>query len=428
MGFYWGEKLMTSSEAPLGPPALMFSHFGINVDDADKLEDFYTRVLGFCVSDHGLIRGDIDRIIFMTRRPREHHQFVLAGGRPDTHPSTVGETGFKAPDLNALRELKALLESEAETSDITAIDHAICWTLYFRDPEGIRCSVSVDTQHHVPQPAAWSLDLTLDDDAIIAATDARARETAGYMPREAWQADKRALFGAEGRLTDEGEETGNADPDFPRPGSERMLVPVHPEAGAPPQIAQAHCGFKVADIDAMIAFYDDILGYALTDRGTMPAIGSEPAREYAYLSRDPGEHHQVILVSGRDMEASSSVNQLSLRIMTLGELRRMEAELEAHPDVGTLRKTCHGNSFSIYFPDPEGNVVELAVETVWYVPAPHGAPLDLSLSDDELITWAEGHCRETPGFMMRADWKKRAREQLLANGHIEAEGLVSDVA
>ena len=51
MGFYWGEKLMTASEAPLGPPALMFSHFGINVDDADKLEDFYTRVLGFCVSD-----------------------------------------------------------------------------------------------------------------------------------------------------------------------------------------------------------------------------------------------------------------------------------------------------------------------------------------------------------------------------------------
>jgi hypothetical protein len=28
---------------------------------------------------------------------------------------------------------------------------------------------------------------------------------------------------------------------------------------------------------------------------------------------------------------------------------------------------------------------------------------------------------------MRADWKQRAREQLLANGHIEAEGLVSDV-
>ena len=135
----------------------------------------------------------------------------------------------------------------------------------------------------------------------------------------------------------------------------------------------------------------------------------------------------MILVAGRDLEAPTSVNQLSLRIMSLDELRRMERALEAHPDVGQLRKTCHGNSFSIYFPDPEGNVVELAVESVWYVPAPHGAPLDLSLSDAELIGWAEAHCRETQGFMMRADWKARAREELIANGHLEAEGLVNDV-
>ena len=75
-----------------------------------------------------------------------------------------------------------------------------------------------------------------------------------------------------------------------------------------------------------------------------------------------------------------------------------------------------------------GNIVELAVESVWYVPAPHGAPLDLSWSDQQLIDWAEDHCRETPGFMMRADWKKRAREELIANGHLEAEDLVSHVA
>jgi hypothetical protein len=30
--------------------------------------------------------------------------------------------------------------------------------------------------------------------------------------------------------------------------------------------------------------------------------------------------------------------------------------------------------------------------------------------------------------MMRADWKQRARDELIANGHIEAEGLVNDIA
>lgn len=413
----------------LGPPALMFSHFGVNCDDADKLEDFYTRVLGFCVSDHGLIRGDKDRIIFMTRRPREHHQFVLAGGRTSEFAPTVGETGFKAPDLEALRELRDRLAVEPDVSDLQPVDHGISWTLYFRDPESNRCAVSVETGHYVPQPAAWDLDLAADDEAIAKLTRERCESTPGHMPFDEWKRQKTGVFNSEGRLTAEGPETGNADPDFERPHDpDRILLHPKDGGGTPPRIAQAHCGFKVADMDRMVAFYDDILGYALTGRGHMPPIGEEPEREYAYLSRDPGEHHQVILVSGRDLEAPTSVNQLSLRIMSLEELRRMERELEAHPDVGPLRKTCHGNSFSIYFPDPEGNVVELAVESVWYVPAPHGAPLDLSLGDDELIAWAEDHCRETPGFMMRADWKAQARVELLANGHLEAEGLVSDVA
>jgi hypothetical protein len=50
------------------------------------------------------------------------------------------------------------------------------------------------------------------------------------------------------------------------------------------------------------------------------------------------------------------------------------------------------------------------------------------MSDEELVAWAEQHCYETPGFMMRADWKAKAREELVANGHLEAEGLVSTVA
>ena len=422
-------SVATSLDIEIEPPALMFSHFGVNCDDADKLEDFYTRVLGFCVSDHGLIRNDTDRIIFMTRRPREHHQFVLAGGRPARFPSTVGETGFKAPDLAALRHVRALVEAEPEVSDVVAIDHGVSWTLYFRDPEGNRCAVSVETGHYVPQPAAWPLDLADDDAAIRAATDVRCKATPGYKTRAAWAASKKKLFAAENRLTDEGPETGNANPSFARPRDPSRVL-VHPkENGSPPTaIAQAHCGFKVHDMDMMIEFYDTVLGYAVTGRGTMPAIGAEPVREYAYLSRDPNEHHQVILVSGRDMDAPTSVNQLSLRILTLDELRRMEHDLEAHPKIGKLRNTCHGNSFSIYFPDPEGNIVELAVESVWYVPAPHGAPLDLSWSDEKLLGWAEAHCHATPGFMMRADWKDQARAQLLANGHIEAEGLVSDVA
>ncbi len=414
-------SVKASDKTKVTPPAVMFSHFGINCDNADKLEDFYTRVLGFCVSDHGLFRDDTDRIIFMTRRPREHHQFVLAAGRPAKYDSTVGETGFTANSLNDLRYAEKILRAEDEANDIICVDHGISWTLYFRDPEGNRCSISVETEHYVPQPAIWPLDLKDTDQEIILQNKERCQSTIGYMTKSNWSLEKKKIYSKENRLTNEGPETGNANPDFERPSSNRKLLHSVKNNMKPPLIAQSHCGFKVKDMDMMIEFYDTILGYAVTDRGIMPEMGDEPKCEYAYLSRDPYEHHQLILISGRDMNAPTSVNQLSLRILSLDELRRMENELECHPAVGKLRNTCHGNSFSIYFPDPEGNIVELAVESVWYVPAPHGAPLDLSWSNQKLLDWAEDHCHNTDGFMMRADWKIQARKELIANGHLEAE-------
>jgi catechol-2,3-dioxygenase len=407
----------------------MFSHFGINCTDAPGLEAFYTRVLGFCVSDKGLINNDSTWIIFMTRRPREHHQFVLAGGHPAGKPSTISETGFKAPDLAELRRLKAMLEKEPSVSDIVAVDHGISWTLYFRDAEGIRTGVSVETGHYAPQPKAWPLDLAASDEAIRAETERRCRGETGFMPRAEWRAIKDREFRAAGQLTDEATPTGNAAPDFDAPEYPgRILLQTSESGAAPPRIAMSHAGFKVHDMAGVTQFYTDVLGYAVTGRGRMPAIGAEPARDYVYLSRDPSEHHQVILTSGRDLSVPSSVNQLSLRLTSLAELRRMESALKSDPRITTMRYTTHGNSFSVYVGDPEGNIVELAVESVWYVPAPHGAPLDLGKEDAELIAWAEDHVRHTPGFMMRADWKARARDELIRNGHLEAEGLVSHVA
>jgi catechol 2,3-dioxygenase-like lactoylglutathione lyase family enzyme len=66
-----------------GVPALVFSHFGVYCHDVAALEDFYTRVMGFAVSDCGHVHaGPVEfDMSFMTRRPWEHHQLVIAGGR-----------------------------------------------------------------------------------------------------------------------------------------------------------------------------------------------------------------------------------------------------------------------------------------------------------------------------------------------------------
>jgi hypothetical protein len=287
-------------------------------------------------------------------------------------------------------------------------------------------SLSVETGLYVPQPKAWPLDLAQSDEAIRRETEGRCRAEPGFMPRSDWRAIKDREFRRDGRLTGEASPTGNAAPDFEPPEYPGRILLRTAGNGAPPRIAMSHAGFKVHDMAGVTRFYTEVLGYAVTGEGRMPAISAEPARDYVYLSRDPDEHHQVILTSGRDLSVPSSVNQLSLRITSLAELRRMEGALKADPRATIVRYTCHGNSFSIYFGDPEMNVVELAVESVWYVPAPHGAPLDLAKDDAALIAWAEDHVRGTAGFMMRADWKARARDELIQNGHLEAEGLVRD--
>lgn len=408
-------------------PGLMFSHFGIYCADIKRLEDFYMRVLGFAISDSGMIGGGKVPMTFMTRRPREHHQFVLGGGRDAGDPTTVDQIGFKAPDLTELRRIKSMLENEPEAHDVVAVDHGISWSLYFRDAENIRSVISVQTPWYVPQPACRPLDLSRSDADIMRDTEEKCRATEGFAMRADWGAAKKKEYIADGRLTMETGPTGNDSPDFAAPSfQDRTLLEVRGDDA--PRIAMSHVGFAAIDLPALAGFYTDVLGYSITGRGRMPSIGAEPERDYVYLSRDPAEHQQVVLRDGRAPDTPSSINQLSLRITSLDELRRMEATLKADDRVKGYRYTCHGNSFSIYFSDPEDNWVELAVESVWYVPAPEGWTFDLSLDNAALIADTERRVRQIPGFLMRADWKSKAREELIALGKLEAEGLVSDVA
>lgn len=408
---------------------VMFSHFGIYCAELEPMEAFYTRVLGFAVSDRGIAgRTGVD-MSFMTRRPREHHQFVLGEKREKGIPSTINQVGFKAPSLDELRRIRSLLENEPGASDITAVDHGISWSLYFYDPERNRCVISVETGFYVPQPAAWPLDLSLSDDQIRRETEDRCRGTRGFMTFTDWSAERRAALLASGQLTTEGIPTGDPHPGFDAPFEPgRKLFTYSESAAEVPRIAMSHVGFYAIDLDALTRFYTETLGYAINGKGRMPAIGPHPEAEYVYLSRDPMEHQQVILCEGRAASTPTSIDQLSLRVPSLKELRKIEKVLKTHPGVHDIEYVCHGNSFSIYFRDPEGNRIELAVESVWYVHAPSGWFLDLSLDDDALIKDTENKVRECPGFLMRADWKARARDELIEIGRLEAEGLVRDVA
>ena len=53
----------------MSAPALSFSHFGMFVRDLERMADFYSRVLGFAISDRGELDTPHGRVslVFLTR-------------------------------------------------------------------------------------------------------------------------------------------------------------------------------------------------------------------------------------------------------------------------------------------------------------------------------------------------------------------------
>lgn len=406
-------------------PALVFSHFGVFCHDVAALEDFYTRVMGFAVSDCGHVHaGPVEfDMSFMTRRPWEHHQLVIAGGRPQGLPSTVNQIGFLAPSLAELRRIKARLEKEPGVSGIEAADHGVSWTLYFVDPQGNRISASVNTGWYVPQPAYWPLDLSWSDGEITRQTEAQCRATLGFMTRDAWRDETHKVLASMDRLASQATPSVDAkitstESVFRRPVG--TAVPADPF----PRLAMHQVGIYVANMDKLQAFYEKTLGYLVTGKGRLPAIGSQPAADVVYLTRDPNQVAQLILVSGRDAKVKSSVNQITFRVPDIATLRGINDSLRTIPGCANFRPINHGNSYSLYCDDPEGNALEISFESEYYIPAPIAWPLDFGMDDATLLKHVSDRVHSTEGFMPRAEWKARSRAELVASGRIEAEDLV----
>jgi catechol 2,3-dioxygenase-like lactoylglutathione lyase family enzyme len=75
-------------------PEFTFGHLGLYVTDVEKMVEFYTRVLGFTVSDRGPIR-DFE-LVFLSRNPDEHHSRSrpAARGAPRSPRSTRSPCGW----------------------------------------------------------------------------------------------------------------------------------------------------------------------------------------------------------------------------------------------------------------------------------------------------------------------------------------------
>ena len=170
--------------------SIAFSHVGIFATDVNRMADFYTRVLRFVESDRGKVTYSGADIVFMTRDPSEHHQLVVAAGRPaDLEFSTINQISFRLDSLQSLRELHERLKQEPDVKILGPVTHGNAVSLYFQDPEGNRVECLIDTPWHVPQPYRVPVDLSLSDEAIWAKIEKDARATPGFKPIGEWKAE-----------------------------------------------------------------------------------------------------------------------------------------------------------------------------------------------------------------------------------------------
>lgn len=165
----------------------------------------------------------------------------------------------------------------------------------------------------------------------------------------------------------------------------------------------SHFGIYTTDLPKMVDFYCQVFDLTITDEGR----GYTFKNDLVFLSASQDQHHQLVLVSGRPKEATfSTVMQISFMVPTIQFLRDIREKALAR-GATQMRGLNHGNALSIYFADPEGNTVEAYLDTPFYVAQPHGDPLDLGKSDEEIMRETEEICRKDPTFMPLKEWREK---------------------
>lgn len=174
-----------------------------------------------------------------------------------------------------------------------------------------------------------------------------------------------------------------------------------------PQLS--HCGIYARDAGALAAFYQRVMGLVVADRG----ISTRTNTELVFMTASSDQHHQLVLISGRAPQGASTVNQLAFKVADLDQLKTVFQQVRGQ-GIEAIRQVSHGNALSIYFNDPEENGIEVYIDTPWYVPQPHGVPIDLTQSNETIMAEAERHCRATPGFMPLDAWQAEVTRRLAA--------------
>lgn len=172
--------------------------------------------------------------------------------------------------------------------------------------------------------------------------------------------------------------------------------------------ALTHLGVFTDHPLEMRDFYVQALGMVVSDSGH----GMLFKREIIFMTGDPAQHHQFVLVVREAGDPpGGALFQISFKVKSLDELRDVVRRATEHgaTEVSGMN---HGNSWSVYFRDPDRNMVEVYMDTGWYVPQPFADPLLLEQSDEQIRAFTAERVRGLAGALPQGEWSAQIAERI----------------
>ena len=175
------------------------------------------------------------------------------------------------------------------------------------------------------------------------------------------------------------------------------------------QLHWSHAFVHVDDMDTMLDFYTGVLGFEVTDQG---AIGDT---RVTFMSQVETDHHQLAFLeraAPRETRAPGNVGHFAFRAQSLDEVKALHRRLQEDERIKGVNPVTHGNAWSVYFADPEGNGIEVFCDTPWHTRQPAGGTWDPAQSDDDIRQSTRQAFENEDGFGPIEDFYRSRAEHL----------------
>ena len=140
-------------------------------------------------------------------------------------------------------------------------------------------------------------------------------------------------------------------------------------------VGLCHVGMFAKNPASLAEFYRDVMGMQLVGGSD----ASHPLGPSAFLSSRPGEEsHEIAIFSNPDFA------HRAFKVGSLAALKRFYQKIVGR-SIPIKFQCFHGVSIAFYFPDPEGNLIEVYWPTGLEHRQPCAEPIDLTRPEAELL-------------------------------------------